>query len=190
MTALEERVKNIKVGHPLDPGTELGPLVHAEHFDKVMSYMEVAEKGRCHRRGRRRTARRPRPRKLRHTDSLFERDERHACRERRDLRAGAHRHPVRRRSGCDSPRERHGVRPRRLSVDQRYRPGDADGARSRSRHAVGQLGEQPELAVPVPRDEELGHRPRWGRLELRLLHGNEKTCASRTARTRFRCWAR
>ena len=43
MSALEERVKNIKVGHPLDPTTELGPLVHVEHFDKVMSYMNVAQ---------------------------------------------------------------------------------------------------------------------------------------------------
>ena len=42
MSALEARVNRIKVGHPLDPETELGPLVHTEHFDKVMSYMEVA----------------------------------------------------------------------------------------------------------------------------------------------------
>ncbi|WP_417317257.1 5-carboxymethyl-2-hydroxymuconate semialdehyde dehydrogenase [Emcibacter sp.] len=39
-----ERVAKIKVGHPLDPATEVGPLVHKQHFEKVMSYMEIAEK--------------------------------------------------------------------------------------------------------------------------------------------------
>ena len=39
---LIERVKNIKVGHPLDPKTEVGPLVTQEHFDKVTSYFEIA----------------------------------------------------------------------------------------------------------------------------------------------------
>ena len=43
MDALEERVKKIKVGHCLDPETEMGPLVHTEHFDKVMSYMDIAK---------------------------------------------------------------------------------------------------------------------------------------------------
>lgn len=39
---LIERVNNIKVGHPLDPKTEVGPLVTQEHFDKVTSYFEIA----------------------------------------------------------------------------------------------------------------------------------------------------
>lgn len=43
LTALKERVKALKVGHPLDPDTEVGPLVHTEHFDKVMSYMSIAK---------------------------------------------------------------------------------------------------------------------------------------------------
>jgi len=42
MDALEQRVRHIKVGHCLDPETELGPLVHTEHFEKVMSYMDTA----------------------------------------------------------------------------------------------------------------------------------------------------
>lgn len=41
-TRLVERVNNIKVGHPLDPKTEVGPLVAQEHFDKVTSYFEIA----------------------------------------------------------------------------------------------------------------------------------------------------
>ncbi|MCB1731092.1 MAG: 5-carboxymethyl-2-hydroxymuconate semialdehyde dehydrogenase [Halieaceae bacterium] len=42
IAALEERVKALRVGHPLDPRTEVGPLVHTGHFDKVMSYMDAA----------------------------------------------------------------------------------------------------------------------------------------------------
>jgi 5-carboxymethyl-2-hydroxymuconic-semialdehyde dehydrogenase len=35
---LAERVKKIRIGPPLDPATELGPLIHPEHADKVLSY--------------------------------------------------------------------------------------------------------------------------------------------------------
>jgi len=40
---LAARVRNIRVGHPLDPETEVGPLIHPVHFDKVMGYMDVAK---------------------------------------------------------------------------------------------------------------------------------------------------
>jgi len=40
---LVERVNNIKVGHPLDPKTEVGPLVTQEHYDKVTSYFGIAK---------------------------------------------------------------------------------------------------------------------------------------------------
>ena len=36
------RVARIKVGHPLDPETEIGPLVHPRHVEKVLSYFEIA----------------------------------------------------------------------------------------------------------------------------------------------------
>lgn len=39
---LSERVGRIAVGHPLDPATEVGPLIHQRHFDKVCSYFEIA----------------------------------------------------------------------------------------------------------------------------------------------------
>jgi 5-carboxymethyl-2-hydroxymuconic-semialdehyde dehydrogenase len=39
-----ERVKKIKVGHPLDPSTEIGPLIHPKHVEKVLSYVEAARK--------------------------------------------------------------------------------------------------------------------------------------------------
>ncbi len=39
---LQARVDNIRVGHPLDPETEVGPLIHKTHFDKVVSYFDKA----------------------------------------------------------------------------------------------------------------------------------------------------
>ena len=33
-----ERVKSLKVGHPLDPNTEVGPLIHPRHAAKVLSF--------------------------------------------------------------------------------------------------------------------------------------------------------
>ena len=42
IAALEERVRALRVGHSLDPQTEVGPLVHTGHFAKVMSYMDAA----------------------------------------------------------------------------------------------------------------------------------------------------
>ena len=39
---LTARVKALKVGHPLDPATEVGPLIHGRHLDKVCSYFDVA----------------------------------------------------------------------------------------------------------------------------------------------------
>ncbi|MGI9486383.1 MAG: 5-carboxymethyl-2-hydroxymuconate semialdehyde dehydrogenase [Geminicoccaceae bacterium] len=40
---LVERVNKIKVGHPLDPATEIGPLVTEEHYNKVTSYFDIAK---------------------------------------------------------------------------------------------------------------------------------------------------
>ena len=37
-----ERARLIRVGHPLDPETEVGPLIHPSHVDKVLGYFGVA----------------------------------------------------------------------------------------------------------------------------------------------------
>ncbi len=39
---LAERVKRIRVGPPLDPATEVGPLIHPRHCAKVLSYADKA----------------------------------------------------------------------------------------------------------------------------------------------------
>ncbi|WP_309081974.1 5-carboxymethyl-2-hydroxymuconate semialdehyde dehydrogenase [Zhihengliuella sp.] len=38
-----ERARNIKVGDPHDPQTQVGALVHPEHYDKVMGYVELGK---------------------------------------------------------------------------------------------------------------------------------------------------
>lgn len=41
---LKQRVEKIRVGHPLDPATEIGPLIHSRHVEKVLSFTEHAKK--------------------------------------------------------------------------------------------------------------------------------------------------
>jgi 5-carboxymethyl-2-hydroxymuconic-semialdehyde dehydrogenase len=41
---LTARVKALKIGHPLDPATEIGPLIHARHLEKVCSYFDIARR--------------------------------------------------------------------------------------------------------------------------------------------------
>ncbi len=43
VAALSERVRALRVGHPLDPTTEIGPLIHPRHCEKVRSYAAKAE---------------------------------------------------------------------------------------------------------------------------------------------------
>ncbi|HWL60471.1 MAG TPA: 5-carboxymethyl-2-hydroxymuconate semialdehyde dehydrogenase [Microbacteriaceae bacterium] len=43
IAAFAERTKNIVVGDPHDPKTEVGALVHPTHFEKVMSYVEIGK---------------------------------------------------------------------------------------------------------------------------------------------------
>ena len=39
---LVERSGRLKVGDPFDPATEVGPLIHQRHLDKVTSYVDIA----------------------------------------------------------------------------------------------------------------------------------------------------
>jgi malonate-semialdehyde dehydrogenase (acetylating)/methylmalonate-semialdehyde dehydrogenase len=42
LAAIKERIARVKVGDGLEPGSEMGPLVTAEHRDRVASYVEGA----------------------------------------------------------------------------------------------------------------------------------------------------
>lgn len=41
---LTARVRALRIGHPLDPQTEIGPLIHRDHLDKVCSYFDIAKR--------------------------------------------------------------------------------------------------------------------------------------------------
>ncbi len=43
IAALKERISNLRVGHPLDPSTEIGPMIGQVHYDKVNSYFDIAK---------------------------------------------------------------------------------------------------------------------------------------------------
>jgi len=40
VTAIGRRAANVRVGDPTHPSTELGPLIHPEHYERVMGYVE------------------------------------------------------------------------------------------------------------------------------------------------------
>ena len=40
---LAQRVAKVKVGDPLDPTTDIGPLIHPRHVDKVLNYVNVGQ---------------------------------------------------------------------------------------------------------------------------------------------------
>src|SRR5262245_24311534 len=39
---IAERARAVRVGHPLDPATQVGPLVHPSHVEKVTGYLRLA----------------------------------------------------------------------------------------------------------------------------------------------------
>ncbi|MEV6171646.1 5-carboxymethyl-2-hydroxymuconate semialdehyde dehydrogenase [Streptomyces sp. NPDC051954] len=41
---LAERAANVRVGLPSDPATEVGALVHPEHYERVLNYVEIGKK--------------------------------------------------------------------------------------------------------------------------------------------------
>ena len=45
---IKRRVAKLIVGHPLDPTTEVGPLIHTEHYNKVMEYFDIAKTDGAH----------------------------------------------------------------------------------------------------------------------------------------------
>ena len=42
IAGIKTRMAKIRIGHPLDPSTDLGPLIHPRHVEKVVGYFEVA----------------------------------------------------------------------------------------------------------------------------------------------------
>jgi 5-carboxymethyl-2-hydroxymuconic-semialdehyde dehydrogenase len=47
VNALKERVLKVRVGDPMDDYTQLGPLIHKEHWNKVTEYIDLAKQEGC-----------------------------------------------------------------------------------------------------------------------------------------------
>jgi 5-carboxymethyl-2-hydroxymuconic-semialdehyde dehydrogenase len=41
---IAERIARLQLGHPLDPATEIGPLIHPRHVEKVLGYFDIARR--------------------------------------------------------------------------------------------------------------------------------------------------
>ena len=44
LSKVVERTKNIKVGDPMNPDTQMGALISEEHLHKVLEYVDTAKK--------------------------------------------------------------------------------------------------------------------------------------------------
>ena len=117
------RSRRCKVGDPFDPATQMGPLVAERQRDRVAGYIaKGVEEGATLVTGGGRPAHLDRgwfvePTVFGNVDNSLDH------RPGGDLRAGAERHPRRRRAGRRPDRQRHDLRPQRLGVHPRRRPG-------------------------------------------------------------------
>ncbi len=153
VTRLASRAGRIRVGDPADLRTEIGALVHPEHYARVLGYVQAGLDE-----GARLVAGGNRPVGLNAGNYLAatvfaERRAVDADLPRGDLRAGGVRHPVRRRGRGDHLGQRDRLRAGRLHLDQRPGPGAPGGARGRVRHDLGQLAQRAGPADPVRRCE-------------------------------------
>ena len=44
LSKIVERTKNIKVGDPMNPHTQMGALISEEHLHKVLEYVDTAKR--------------------------------------------------------------------------------------------------------------------------------------------------
>ena len=167
---LAERADRVKVGDPSDPATEIGALVHPEHYERVMSYVRLGA-----REGARLVAGGRRPAgladgELPGGDGVRGREAVDADLPGGDLRPGGLRDAVRVRGGGRRAGQRDQVRARRLPVDVGPAP-RAPGRRAGGiGYDLGELAQRAGPADPVRRGEEQRARP-GGRAALdRLLH--------------------
>ena len=103
------RLRKIKVGHPLDPTTEIGPLIHPRHVKKVRSYVELASREGAQVTSGKLT--RTIGGQLRAADAFLGRPQRHANRPGRDIRPGPDGDTLQRRSRGAAAGQQCPVRP-------------------------------------------------------------------------------
>ena len=174
---LTARVKALKVGHPLDPATEIGPLIHERHLAKVCSYFDVARKdgaviavgGKPH----------DGPGGGHYIQPTLVTGAHAKMRVAQEEVFGPFLTVIPFRDENDAIEIANGVqlRPHRLCLDRRHGPRAARRRRAGGRHDLAQFRKRPPSADAVRRHEIVRHRPRRRRLFVRLLHGNQARLA-------------
>ena len=174
---LTARVKALKVGHPLDPATEIGPLIHERHLEKVCSYFDVARKdgaviavgGKPH----------DGPGGGHYVQPTLVTGAHAKMRVAQEEVFGPFLTVIPFRDENDAIEianaVQYGLTGYVWTVG--YGPRASRCRRAGSRHDLAEFGERPAFADPVRRHEIFGHRPRRRRLFIRLLHGNQARLA-------------
>ena len=163
---LIERASTIRVGDPLDPATDLGPVISAEAQTRIQRYIETGQaEGATLAYGGGRPAGRVRARFLGRADDLHRRPQRHDDRPRGDLRAGPGGDPRREHRRGDPDRQRHRIRAVCRGLEHRQPAGPRRGRPARGRHGLGQRLAHGQRRLPVRRiqAERAGPRARAAR---------------------------
>ena len=172
----------IRLGNPMDAGTQLGPLISQGQFERVRG---PPRRRRCEGRDPRvrRTGRGRGPVRAVHRSGDSHRrrplDGRDAG---GDLRSGGPGHAVRHRGRRDPPRQRHDLRPGHERLDARHAAGAPDRPAACDRHGLDQRPRVIGRRRPgtVGRREGLG--PRRGPLEVRAVRDGRQAPAVRGPR--------
>ena len=131
--------REIPLGHPLDPASQMGALIETSHMRRVLSYLDIGVKegARIAFGGRRVMAETGGA----YVEATILDGVKPADRVARDeiFRPGARCHRHRERGGGASPRQRHDLWPRCGRLDARHEGGASPDPRDQGRHRLAQL---------------------------------------------------
>jgi 2-formylbenzoate dehydrogenase len=174
LDAVVERVRAIRVGHPLAEGTQMGPVISRNQYDKSINAITAATAaggqalaggGRPDTVGPRRVVRRAH-RPGRHGPGQ-------SRRRRRDLRAGAVGADLPRRGGSGRDRQSQRLRPDRRRLHQRRDSSAPCRGRVAGRLRLDQRQFPPLLGTAFRRRQSLRRRARGVGRRTALLHGDQ-----------------
>ena len=171
VTGIAEQAKKIKVAPAFDPGSQMGPLISGEQFERVSGYLAAgfADGADCP--GRRRTARRQGL--LHRADGAHERQPGHDDRPRGNIRPRPSGDGVRRPAGDRGSGQRHELRPGRGRVDKRHLEGPQDRRAGPGRHGLGQHLPRLRRGAAVRRLQGIRLGPRDGPPGVQQLPGKQ-----------------
>ena len=149
---LIERAATIRVGDPLDPATDFGPVISAEARDRILRYIETGEEEGATLAYGGGTAGPQFERGFWVEPTIFtDVARRHDDRARGNLRPGPGGDPRREHRPGDPDRQRHRIRAVRRGVEHGQAAGPRRGRPARGRHGLGQRLAHGQRRLPVRR---------------------------------------